>query len=154
MRQPNEDSIPIHEEYDADSEDDYANRPAQRAIDLLNQCDNLLYDMQNYIEERSGNNSPINIVPGIRYTFNDPNESHPKDCVCKYCQPPPARSPSLYSCCNEIICQCNGDNFSINSEEYYNSWERQINGDAFSDYSEENQINIEEHIAWTMPYKK
>ncbi|RGB31407.1 hypothetical protein C1646_764094 [Rhizophagus diaphanus] len=74
MRQSNKDSIPIHEEYDADSEDDYANRPAQRAIDLLNRCDNLLYDMQNYIEERSENNFPINIAPGIRYTFNDPNE--------------------------------------------------------------------------------
>ncbi|RGB38348.1 hypothetical protein C1646_755766 [Rhizophagus diaphanus] len=82
--------------------------------------------------------------------FNDPNEPYLKNCVCRYCQPSPVHSPSLYSCCNEIICQCNGDNFSINSEEYYNLWERQINGDAFFDYSEENQINIKEHIVWTM----
>ncbi|GBC39113.2 retroviral-like aspartic protease 1 [Rhizophagus irregularis DAOM 181602=DAOM 197198] len=146
----NESSTPVHEEYDADSEDDYTDRPAQRAIDLLNRCDNLIYDMQSYIEERSENNSPINIVSGIRYDFDNPNGPHPEDCICKVCQPPPARSPSPYSCCNEIICQCNEDNYSIDTEEYNNSWERQIYGDAFSDYSEENQINIEEHIAWTM----
>jgi hypothetical protein len=140
----------VHEEYDADSEDDYTDRPAQRAIDLLNRCDNLLYDMQSYIEERSENNSPINIVSGIRYDFDNSNGPHSEDCICKVCQPPPARSPSPYSCCNEIICQCNEDNYSIDTEEYNNSWERQVNGDAFSDYSEENQINIEEHIAWTM----
>ncbi|GBC32236.2 hypothetical protein GLOIN_2v1882338 [Rhizophagus irregularis DAOM 181602=DAOM 197198] len=118
----NESSTLVHEEYDADSEDDYTDRPAQRAIDLLNCCDNLLYDMQSYIEERSENN----------------------------CQPPPARSPLPYSCCNEIICQCNEDNYSIDTEEYNNSWERQIDGNVFSDYSEENQINIEEYITWTM----
>ncbi|GET58865.1 hypothetical protein GLOIN_2v1882338 [Rhizophagus irregularis DAOM 181602=DAOM 197198] len=146
----NESSTPVHEEYDADSEDDYTDRPAQRAIDLLNRCDNLIYDMQSYIEERSENNSPINIVSGIRYDFDNPNGPHPEDCICKVCQPPPARSPSPYSCCNEIICQCNEDNYSIDTEEYNNSWERQIYGDAFSDYSEENQIKIEEHIAWTM----
>jgi hypothetical protein len=146
----NESSIPVHEEYDADSEDDYTNRPAQRAIDLLNRCDNLLYDMQNYIEERSKNNSPINIVSGIRYDFYNPNGPHPEDCICRDCQPPPARSPSPYSCCNEIICQCNEDNYSIDTEEYNNSWERQMNGDVYSDYSEENQINIEAYIAWTM----
>ncbi|GBC37403.2 uncharacterized protein LOC114968091 [Rhizophagus irregularis DAOM 181602=DAOM 197198] len=44
-------STPVHEEYDADSEDDYTDRPAQKAIDLLNHCDYLLYDMQSYIEE-------------------------------------------------------------------------------------------------------
>ncbi|CAG8749256.1 10422_t:CDS:2, partial [Rhizophagus irregularis] len=124
----NESSTLVHEEYDADSEDDYTDRPAQRAIDLLNCCDNLLYDMQSYIEERSEN----------------------KDCICKDCQPPPARSPLPYSCCNEIICQCNEDNYSIDTEEYNNSWERQIDGNVFSDYSEENQINIEEYITWTM----
>ncbi|CAB4434011.1 unnamed protein product [Rhizophagus irregularis] len=134
----------------ADSEDDYTNRPAQRAIDLLNRCDNLLYDMQNYIEEQSKNNSPINIILGIRYDFDNPNGPHPEDCVCKDCQPSPVRSPSPYSCCNEIICQCNEDNYSIDTEEYNNSWERQMNGDVYSDYSEENQINIEEHIAWTI----
>ncbi|CAG8759704.1 21127_t:CDS:1, partial [Rhizophagus irregularis] len=47
----NESSTPVHEEYDADSEDDYTDRPAQKAIDLLNHCDYLLYDMQSYIEE-------------------------------------------------------------------------------------------------------
>ncbi|GBC49993.2 retroviral-like aspartic protease 1 [Rhizophagus irregularis DAOM 181602=DAOM 197198] len=146
----NESSTPVHEEYDADSEDDYTDRPAQRAIDLLNRCDNLIYDMQSYIEERSENNSPINIVLGIRYDFDNSNGPHPEDCICKVCQPPLARSPSPYSCCNEIICQCNEDNYSINTEEYNNSWERQINGEVFSDYSEENQLNIEEHIAWTM----
>ncbi|POG60213.1 hypothetical protein GLOIN_2v1487225 [Rhizophagus irregularis DAOM 181602=DAOM 197198] len=92
----------------------------------------------------------MNIVSGIRYDFDNPNGPHPEDCICKVCQPPPARSPSPYSCCNEIICQCNEDNYSIDTEEYNNSWERQINGDAFSDYSEENQIDIEEHIVWTI----
>ncbi|EXX59995.1 hypothetical protein RirG_183960 [Rhizophagus irregularis DAOM 197198w] len=105
----NESFIPVHEEYDADSEDDYTDRPAQRAIDLLNRCDNLLYDMQSYIEERSGNSSPINIISGIRYEFDNPNGPHPEDCICKDCQPPPTRSSSPYSCCNEIICQCNKD---------------------------------------------
>ncbi|RGB41073.1 hypothetical protein C1646_663370 [Rhizophagus diaphanus] len=147
VRQFNEDPTPVLEEYNADSEDDYANRPAQRAIDLLNCCDNLLYDMQNYIEERSGNNSLINIVPGIRCNFNDPNEPHPEDCICRYCQPPPACSPSLYSCCNEIICQCNGDNFTINSEEYYNSWIMKMH---FLIIQKKIKLNIEEHIAWTM----
>ncbi|GBC36526.2 hypothetical protein GLOIN_2v1777707 [Rhizophagus irregularis DAOM 181602=DAOM 197198] len=75
----NESSTPVHEEYDADSEDDYTDRPAQRAIDLLNRCDNLIYDMQSYIEERSENNSPINIVSGIRYDFDNPNGPHPED---------------------------------------------------------------------------
>ncbi|PKY63604.1 hypothetical protein RhiirA4_493215 [Rhizophagus irregularis] len=103
--------------------------------------------MQNYIEERSKINSPINIVSGIRYDFDNPNGPHPEDCICRDCQPSSARSPSPYSCCNEIICQCNEDNYSIDTEEYNNSWERQMNGDVFSDYSEENQINIEEHIA-------
>ncbi|PKY47917.1 hypothetical protein RhiirA4_421783 [Rhizophagus irregularis] len=106
--------------------------------------------MQSYIEERSENNSPINIVSGIQYVFDNPNGPHLEDCICKDCQPPPARSLSLYSCCNEIICQCNEDNYSIDTEEYNNSWKRQINGNTFSDYSKENQINIEEHIAWTM----
>ncbi|CAB5190519.1 unnamed protein product [Rhizophagus irregularis] len=146
----NESFTPVHEEYNADSEDDYTDRTAQRAIDLLNRCNNLLYDMQSYIEERSENSSPINIISGIRYDFDNPNGPHPEDCICKVCQPPPARSPSLYSCCNEIICRCNEDNYSIDTEEYNNSWERQINGNVFSDYSEENQINIEEYIAWTM----
>ncbi|EXX65900.1 hypothetical protein RirG_128880 [Rhizophagus irregularis DAOM 197198w] len=47
----NESFTPVHEEYDADSEDDYTDRPAQRAIDLLNRCDNLLYDMQTQVEK-------------------------------------------------------------------------------------------------------
>ncbi|CAG8629707.1 4601_t:CDS:2 [Rhizophagus irregularis] len=37
-------------------------------------------------------------------------------------------------------------------EEYYNSWKRQINGDAFSDYSEDNQINIKLKNISLRPY--
>lgn len=53
---------------------------------------------------------------------------------------------------NKIICQCHKDNLLINTEEYYNSWKRQINGDAFSDYSEDNQINIKLKNISLRPY--
>ncbi|CAB4376499.1 unnamed protein product [Rhizophagus irregularis] len=35
--------------------------------------------MQNYIEERSGNTPPINIVSGICYDFDNPNGPHPEE---------------------------------------------------------------------------
>jgi hypothetical protein len=146
----NGNSTPVHEEYDADSEDDYTNEPARKAIALLDRCDRLLNDMQDYIEDNDPQIGPSTMMPKYRYQFDTPNRSHPEDCVCNLCIVPPAQSPIPFSCCGEIVCECQAEITTINTEEYYTTWDNQMHGKTVSDYSEDYQISTEGHIAWIM----
>jgi hypothetical protein len=93
--------------------------------------------------------------------FNDPQIGsfrHDPECQCYLCGPP-ARTPSPFSCCGEIICRCTEEISSINTEKYQRAWEEVENEsdysfDDFREYNEMHSENIgkenEEQIAWTM----